>query len=616
MRVALLMLLALLLACPGARLVDDDEDDDDSAESDDDDDSADDDDDSGSDDDDSTPEPECEEGATSCLAQFFRTCTGGVWVNQEECAGDTPVCDGLLGCLSCAPGLSLCDGNTVVSCGADGFATDFVEDCGDASLCIGGACASRCQIAANQYSYLGCDFVAVTNPNNVLTQSFSDDFGLVLGAPADGPDATVTIEQGGTLLSTVSVGAGTVLEVELDMIQELVWPTGSALVTQGAYLVNSDVPITAYQFEPLHFSEGAEPSHTNDASLLLPEHALGDDYMLTSRALQTIGGFNPGAYWNGFRPGFFTVAATTDGTTVQVTPSVDTLGGSTSQMLGGTTTVFTLNRGDVLSVGGDMPLVPSNDVGWCAAQGYQYTDNNYGYCQDPAADLTGTVVTSTSPVAVFNGHVCAFVPFDSFACDHLEEMALPTATWGTQVAMTAPAHPGGTGVAPAVYRVLALADSTGVSFDPAVASSTTLDSGGWVEFTTDQDFVIQGTGPLLATQFLLGQEVLGTSIGDPAMGTGIPWSQGRQVYDFLTPTTFTSHWVNLVAPAGASIVLDGSTVGGWTPIGGSGLSGARVSLGAGSHHAESTDGSSFTVTTYGYASWTSYLFPGGLNLGR
>ena len=193
---------------------------------------------------------------------------------------------------------------------------------------------------------------------------------------------------------------------------------------------------------------------------------------------------------------------------------------------------------------------------------------------------------------------------------------MPTSTWGTQVAMTAPAHPGGSGTAPAIYRVVALGNGTQLTFDPAVAAAATLNAGEWVEFTTDLDFVINGSGRFSASQFLLGQEALGTTIGDPAMGTGIPWSQGRAVYDFLTPTTFTAHWVNLVAPDGASIVLDGATVTGWTAIGASGLSGARVALGAGAHHAESTDGSAFTITTYGYASWTSYLFPGGMNLGR
>jgi hypothetical protein len=43
---------------------------------------------------------------------------------------------------------------------------------------------------------------------------------------------------------------------------------------------------------------------------------------------------------------------------------------------------------------------------------------------------------------------------------------------------------------------------------------------------------------------------------------------------------------------------------------------ARIPVQPGSHHAESEDEVGFGITTYGYASYTSYLLPGGMNFTR
>jgi len=99
------------------------------------------------------------------------------------------------------------------------------------------------------------------------------------------------------------------------------------------------------------------------------------------------------------------------------------------------------------------------------------------------------------------------------------------------------------------------------------------------------------------------------------MGTGIPWLQVRDTYDFLTPETYTANYVNVVVPDGATVELDGSVLGGWEPIGTTGYSVSRVAIDPGQHHIESP-GTGFGITTYGYASYTSYLYPGGMNFTR
>ena len=46
------------------------------------------------------------------------------------------------------------------------------------------------------------------------------------------------------------------------------------------------------------------------------------------------------------------------------------------------------------------------------------------------ADLSGSLVTSDKPVAVFGGHQCANVPSGATFCDHIEEEMPPVSTWG------------------------------------------------------------------------------------------------------------------------------------------------------------------------------------------
>ena len=53
------------------------------------------------------------------------------------------------------------------------------------------------------------------------------------------------------------------------------------------------------------------------------------------------------------------------------------------------------------------------------------------YLVQRSDDLTGTVITSNSPLAVFVGHECGQVPSDITACDHLVEQVPPHAAFGT-----------------------------------------------------------------------------------------------------------------------------------------------------------------------------------------
>jgi len=598
-----------------------------------DDDETDDDDDGGLDDDDTDGTLDCEpEGATTCFANTFVTCEDGNWSETETCGGETTVCDPDLGCLVCNPGRNTCDGNDVVACDDDGMSFEFVRTCEPGTTCLAGDCVDACDLAAQRLSYLGCDFMAATTSNSLLPGDFAGDFGVVIGNPAANLGAAeVTVSRGGSVVTTATVPAGTTSAITLPYVSELKNATESVTVAAGAYEITSTQPVAAYQYNPLHFNLGGAPSYTNDASLLLPEHTLTGSYMVGTWPSWGKGEWSDffgsvQGEWDTMYPGFVTIVGTTDGTAVSFTSSTTTGGGNPGTLRPGDTTPITLNRGDVVQIFSQAPS-GSSDPDWCRDSGGDQTDvgtcppqgfgaDCEGYCSFLPGDLTGSVISADAPVAVFAGHMCTFMPHSSWACDHIEEMMFPTETWGTLVVMTAPTHPSGSGVADTLYRVVALDDGTDLTFTPAIEAPPTLNAGEYHQFRSNQDFTVQGSGKIYVVQTLLGEDELGADSGDPAMGSGIPRSQFRDAYDFLTPDTYTANWLNVVAPSGAEILLDGAPVTGWSPVFGAGFDVARVSVSPGSHEIHSAGGERFGITTYGYASYTSYLYPGGMNFGR
>ncbi|MCO4773644.1 MAG: IgGFc-binding protein [Deltaproteobacteria bacterium] len=604
------------MGCPSSAPPDDD---DATVAADDDDDTTDTDDDA--DDDDATPA--CVEGATTCAGPVFRECRSGAWTNLATCGGPSPLCDPDRGCLACTPETFFCSGDDVMSCVGDGRTVEYITTCAHDTPCVAGACTDLCATAEAQLSYLGCDFLAVSTAN-VTSTTFNNNFAVVVGNPASSPTpAQVTVRRDGVLIASRTVGVGQTSAIELPMVLELKAAIQSAVVPGGAYEVQSNVPVAAYQFNPLDFELQGADSLSNDASLLLPEHTLTGDYVVSTWPTFGLGGpdINENFTWYDFSPGFFAVAATADDTLVTIGHRGRTSSGTPPAAVTGDTTELTLHRGDVVQVLSFYE--PSafgesycTDLGWQQAVGVN-NSVTYTYCLGTTADLTGTTVAASEPVAVVAGHLCSFVPFDNWACDHLEEMMIPSVAWGTTTVMSAPILPNVPGaVTRANYRIVALNDGTTVEFDPPVTPSLSINAGAFRQFGSDQDFVITASGPIFVTQTLLGQDEIGANIGDPAMGPGIPWTQVRSTYDFLTPDTFTQDWVNVVALEGTVVELDGDDVLDWQPIGTTGFTVARVQLDPGAHHIESSDGSGFGITVYGYAPYTSYLFAGGMNFLR
>jgi hypothetical protein len=232
-------------------------------------------------------------------------------------------------------------------------------------------------------------------------------------------------------------------------------------------------------------------------------------------------------------------------------------------------------------------------------------------------------VTANRPVQVLAGQPCANIDFNQGFCDHMEEIVFPLETLRNDYLVPLPHNDNGT---PQQFiKVVATQNNTVVTFDPAVQAQTTLNAGQVLTFETTQNFRVTGTNPIIVGMYLEGStNFSGATVatrGDPGMTVAIATAQFRKQYQFVAPANYQQNWVNVIAPTGATVTVDGTTVTGFTAIGASGYSVARFALCgnnaagcSGVHTAQST--SAFGIQVYGYGQDTSYSYPGGLDLRR
>lgn len=558
---------------------------------------------------------------------------GGGGGGGNGCPASCKNCDPQGACHDCVAGQTACRSDTVVNCNGDGTFGTQVKECDVANnqRCTGGTCLSPCDVAASSHSYIGCDYWPTTTLTSQLNPEF--DFAvavanpLAIGDVVQSAPATITVTIGDQEVAKKTVMPGEVETIILPWVESLSQPpTGgarmekSALVPDGAYHLVSSIPVTVYQFSPLQFEKPSNAkcqdqlggptchSYTNDASILLPSTALQNDYLIISR--QTFALVRPGAPTTPI-PGFFAVVATENNTVVNVIYSANTEGGTNvPAQKAGSKTSYTLQKGTVLEVVSQRAVSPCVNT----AKDLQAT-----YCDlGPKYDLTGTRVTADKPIAVFGGHACSFVPYNKWACDHLEEQLTPLDTWGKKVIVvqTEPQIKGEKNV----FRIISGKDGNAITFDPPVYKSVTLNSGQYVEFIADGGFQVEGSERLAVGQFMIGENAVndqGTpdKVGDPAFGLGVPVEQFRNNYDFLTPESYTKSYVNVIAPIAASLRLDNMPFPGpFTAIGSTGFGYKRLLIDPGAHHM--TGDVAFGITVSGIANFTSYLYVGGQNLNQ
>ncbi len=547
----------------------------------------------------------CEPGTVYCSGnESYRCNEAGEITQRVRCEGATSACVAGMGCRVCTPNAGRCNperAQQIQTCRADGAAWVDGATCDEdrGQTCSGGACADRCSGSATGRSYLGCDYWPTVTANSQLDAQFQ--FGVVLSNPQT-YTVRANITGGGlTQPRTVTLAPGAVETVTLPWVNELIQfnplnpgcrgteiggcpgatPARSVLRRNGAYHVQANGPIAAYQFNPLNFARtGGYFSFTNDASLLLPQGVLTNRYTVSTWPNWQA---NPTVTAGGF---IAIVGVAGESTSVTVRPTAAIAAGNGVQAIprGGMGT-FSLQPGDVVQLLGT-----------------------------GAGDLSGTTIESSAPVAVFVGHDCTNVPTNRPACDHLEEQLFPTETWGRDYFVSALRDRGLSN--PSVVRIVSQRDGNQLTFDPpSVRQPATLNAGQVLELATTANFRVTGTGAFLVAQYMIGQGPAmlgGSGAGDPAMVFEVPTQQYRTSYDFLVPATYQSNFINIVAPQGAQLTMDDQPVRG-SMENVSGYTIYTLPIVAGAHRIRS-QGQQFGIKVYGIAQYTSYMYPGGLDL--
>ena len=566
-------------------------------------------------------------GTTRCEGNAHQACHDGAWVTDVTCPA---ACDPDAGCVPCIAGANYCDGSTIRKCTSDGKPGDAVTQCSGA--CAGGQCVDPCSQAAAEFSYIGCDYWPTVTANSELTDEAH--FAVAIANP-NGQPAEVKITRPGLMPDVQRmVPAGDLITIQLPWVPELKQiSAGSSLVKGGAYKLSASLPVTVYQFNPLEFEVNpcgmmmSCPTYTNDASLLLPQNTLTGHYIAIARPSfmfqDKSGGPFPSTDYRAKYPGFIAVVGT-ENTTTNVTltfsaPTMAGTGGAIAAYKKGQQGTFKLQQQDVLQI---FSAVPDS----CTPNFTEKQDptdpfglsGTYGYCDLPNYDLTGTEVYADQKIAVFSGHNCTFVPYNRWACDHLEEQIFPLESWGKKyvVAKTQRMPP----TIPDLIRVVSGSDANTITFSPASTHApVTLDRDQWMEFPAPADFVAEGTGAFAVAQFMVGEDYAGMSSGgnnpgDPAMALAVPIEQYRTNYIFLTPASYVMNFVNVTAPMGTDVTLDGQVIaaGQWKPIAGGEFVAARLSVPAGTHSIKAS--APFGIEVYGLAPYTSYMYPGGLDV--
>lgn len=567
----------------------------------------------------------CTSGEFVCEGNVARKC--GSADPTKDCSQDPDksVCAPGLGCVRCEPGSEHCDAATGMAsyCASDGLAKiEFECDPVQGMLCAKDGCKGACSPQKLGRTHVGCDFYPTVTANTVWRKWFS--FGVVV-TNAGSAEAKVKITLGdSTVLEGVVAKDGHTV-FELPWVEDLKGADADskggvippiqgthALAAAGAFRLRSDQPVTVVQYNALDsenpegvnagcpdpFSLGRCLSLSNDASLLVPVTSMMSGHTILG--------------WHNWHldtdpilnmPDLIAITAVHDKTAVTVRSGKLTYSAKLPQqdypdktMSPEEDKVFVLHRGEVLQL---------------------FTDGS----ASKSAQWSGSKITSSQPVQVISGAPCVNVPDDTVACDHIEEFVPPTELLGRDYLVSTPSTK--IGDTRHIVRILALAADTSLKFEPTdVHSSVTLGEQETLEIDTARDFQVTSTKTFGVTQYMVGHGGgapptggAGVGEGDPSQSLTVPRSRYLKDYVFATPKGFDNLTLNVIAPSGATVKLNGVARDPKTfsPIGSTGYGVARVTLDADTRYEVRCD-QPIGAQLYGYGAFTSFMVPIGVDL--
>jgi len=481
-----------------------------------------------------------------------------------------------------------------------------------------------CDEAADKPSNFGCEFWAVDmDQQDAFNDPASAPWGVAI-SPAGFGNTTVTIEinlapPGQPLdlmvVENLMIGQDEVVPVELPTreldcgVMPNDYKSPGTCLSSNAFRITSSAPIVVYQFNVF------KNAFSNDASLLLPTPALGKYYRVVGWPAG-----HPIKILDIIDRSAVTIVGTAEDTTVTVVPSWRIKGNPPiAAAMPGQQIVVKLGPFDVLNLETD--------------------DGTFQDNQKTVADLSGTVITSDKPVAVFSGVESTAAPGgvltiptypgwtdDSTCClDHLEEQLFPVESIGAKYVVTrSPIRSSGSYHEPDVIRFVGAAEDSAVSTTLPAPFDKFLIKPGEVRTTwADADFVATGTKPFMIAQLQISQEYVdGNITGDPSLTILPPVDQYRDEYRLLTPADdgiwgWQANYVVFSAEPTSTITIDGVEPADCviSPAGnveGTDYESRRCPVGEGVHAVKGTK--PFGLIAYGYGPAGSYAFPGGADV--
>jgi hypothetical protein len=477
---------------------------------------------------------------------------------------------------ACTPGATVCyDAQSTQTCNMDGSDWEEPVPCELEETCIFGACTNECEAVLVNPSSVGCSFFAAKMDNfynnaQDLAQNDSLIAGNISSEKAVSAQLYYVPTNGGGEQPVGNVVMIQPQGTHTFVLDQAEVDSQTFLRAGGLYRLETNLPVVAYQHSPL------AATLTNDASMLLPEHALTGNYVIASYPS------------SGPNPSYLTVIGIENDSMVGVEVRQATAGGGGVPALAANASIdLMMNRHSLLNV-----VVAQQDGG----------------------DLSGSIITSEQPLHVMGAVECANVPDGNTSfCDHLEEAMLPLEYWGEEyVGAHAPQR---SGAEHYHWRVFAGADDVTIDTAPAQPGfPIQLDKGQFHQFQANpapnHSFVATADGPFMAVQYLEGQGG-GGDTGDPSMIQSVPTEQFLAAYAFVTGTGYDVHYVQVIRPnGGADVFIDGDLVGNYYTVGNYEV--ADVPTSGGAHFA--TSAQPFGIIQVGYTEATSYGYPGGMKL--
>lgn len=471
----------------------------------------------------------------------------------------------------CIPGAQRCsESGGIEICDATGLswneeACALYENCKvcvgeDDPLCEGleVRCAGPCDLTRENPSSMGCSFVSLWMPRGLETDK------TVQALQVTNPDAE---RDASVKLFEIELGQRDEVEVEAVMLapgEHIRWElpamelisTTSIARTGGLWRVSSDLPVAVHQYSPDSF----EPNFgaTGGGTLLLPEAAFRGDFIAvshTAKAAPLV------------MESYFTVVALEDATVVGWRPTQDPTSGNS------------------------LPLPPAEP-----GERVELTLNRYDWVRVhavdqaltllPTADVSGTVIDASAPVAAFGAVPCALVPTAEVAsnvwgaeCDPMQEQLLPLHFWGTQYVLPTP--PERDPLETFELRIIAsgpgqVSETTGSGLGPwnfSERGEFAVEKVSTAELAQGQaGFVLEGDVAFMPVVYTRSQR-LNTGLdtlpyGDPGMTQLSPVAQFLDRHAFSTPETFVYNFLQLIRAQGADeVLLNDEVVEGWSTLG-------------------------------------------------